>query len=230
MRSASIRLARTTAVGLVALIVLTATSCRQNRAAQGQAQKELSIKPAPQPANPLRLAVADDGGITVDGQAFTGDLQALTSRLTGPNSGRPVQLRVDPRASGKTVDDVLDRLSSAGVSLLSLVVEPPASGATFAGTPQTDKTPSDAASDADFEVPVIEVRSRAKGVSYRIGKREADSAEELLLLLEPLARLGRTISVRISHDGPFAHSAAAIAACRDAGFTTILLLAGATGS
>jgi hypothetical protein len=78
--------------------------------------------------------------------------------------------------------------------------------------------------ESDLEVPLVEVISRAEGVSFRIGSREADSPAELQRLLQPLARLGSSISVRISHEKPFAHSADAITACRDAGFTKVLLV------
>jgi hypothetical protein len=78
--------------------------------------------------------------------------------------------------------------------------------------------------DPDLEIPTVEVQARGEGVVYRLGSREAGSAAELQALLEPLARMGGAISVRISHDRPFARSAEAIAACQAAGFATILLV------
>jgi hypothetical protein len=81
-----------------------------------------------------------------------------------------------------------------------------------------------AGGDPDLEVPVVEVGKQGEGVVYRLGSREAGSAAALKQLLEPLAKVGGAISVRISHDVPFARSAEAIAACRDAGFATVRMV------
>lgn len=83
--------------------------------------------------------------------------------------------------------------------------------------------------DADLETPVVEVLSRDDGAVYRLGGREAGSATELRRLLEPLARLGGPISVRTSHDAPFARSVDGITACREAGFREVLLVTGDRG-
>jgi hypothetical protein len=80
--------------------------------------------------------------------------------------------------------------------------------------------------DPDLETLLVDVSMRGESVHFRVGSREGGSALELRRLLEPLARLGGPISVRISHDAPFFHTATAIAACRDAGFTTVVLVAG----
>jgi biopolymer transport protein ExbD len=80
--------------------------------------------------------------------------------------------------------------------------------------------------DPDLETLVVDVSKQGESVHYRIGSHDSGSALELRRLLEPLARLGGPISVRISHDGPFIHTATAIAACRDAGFTTVELVLG----
>jgi biopolymer transport protein ExbD len=87
---------------------------------------------------------------------------------------------------------------------------------------------TDSGVDSDLEVPVVEVGKQGAGVVYRLGSRDAGSAAELQQLLEPLAKVGGAISVRISHDVPFARSAEAIAACRDAGFATVRLVASAS--
>ncbi len=78
--------------------------------------------------------------------------------------------------------------------------------------------------DPDLESIVVEVISQGESVQFQIGSQTAGSALELKTQLEPLARLGGSISVRISHDGPFLHTASAIAACRDAGFATVFLV------
>ncbi len=80
--------------------------------------------------------------------------------------------------------------------------------------------------DPDMETPVVLVHSREDSVHFQVGSRDAGSGPELQNLLEPLARLGGPISVRINHEGLFIHTTAAITACRDAGFTTVLLIPG----
>ena len=91
-------------------------------------------------------------------------------------------------------------------------------------TGSQDLTVADGGGDPDLEVPVVEVGKQGEGVVYRLGSREAGSAAALQQLLEPLAKVGGAISVRICHDVPFARSAEAIAACRDAGFATVRLV------
>jgi hypothetical protein len=80
--------------------------------------------------------------------------------------------------------------------------------------------------DPDLESLTVLVITQGESVHFRIGSQIAGTSVELKELLEPLARLGGSISVRISHDGPFIHTARAIAACRDAGFRTIFLVPG----
>ena len=84
----------------------------------------------------------------------------------------------------------------------------------------------DVVPDLDLETLVVEVISKGESVQFQIGSLAAGSALELKTQLEPLARLGGSISVRISHDGPFLHTASAVAACRDAGFATVFLVSG----
>ncbi len=88
---------------------------------------------------------------------------------------------------------------------------------------------ADGGGNPDLEVPVVEVGRRGGEVVYRIGSREAGSPAALRELLEPLVRFGGAVSVRISHELPFARSAEAIGACRDAGFATIRLVPGTSG-
>ncbi len=85
---------------------------------------------------------------------------------------------------------------------------------------------ADVAPDPDLETLVVEVIAQGDSVHFQIGGQTAGSALELKKQLEPLARLGGSISVRISHDGPFLHTASAVAACRDAGFATVFLVSG----
>ena len=85
---------------------------------------------------------------------------------------------------------------------------------------------ADVVPDPDLETLVVEVITQGDSVHFQIGSQTAGSALELKKLLEPLARLGGSISVRISHDGPFLHTASAVAACRDAGFATVFLVSG----
>jgi hypothetical protein len=80
--------------------------------------------------------------------------------------------------------------------------------------------------DPDLETLTVLVITQGERVHFRIGSQTAGSSVELKERLEPLARLGGSISVRISHDGPFFHTATAIAACRDAGFRTVFLVPG----
>jgi hypothetical protein len=106
---------------------------------------------------------------------------------------------------------------------------PPRAGS---GAPPPREGTKDAApvADPDLEAPVVEVARRGAGIVYRLGSREAGSAAELQRLLEPLARLGGPISVRIAHDLPFARSWEAIEACRGAGFASVLLVPRPAGS
>jgi biopolymer transport protein ExbD len=104
-------------------------------------------------------------------------------------------------------------------------VETPAPASKPAGGSVPGSEPA-ADVDADLETLVVEVRAKGESVRYHVGAREAGSAEALAQLLRPLARFGGAISVRISHDAPFARTAAAVAACRDAGFRTVLLVPG----
>jgi len=78
--------------------------------------------------------------------------------------------------------------------------------------------------DADFDNPVVDVIAQGESVHFRFGSQDASSAVELKRLLEPLARFGGSISVRVNHDGPFMHTATAVIACREAGFTSVSLL------
>jgi hypothetical protein len=80
--------------------------------------------------------------------------------------------------------------------------------------------------DPDLDTPIVDVITQGESVHFRIGSQTAGSALELKEQLEPLARLGGSISVRISHDGPFLHTALAVAACRDAGFKVVFLVTG----
>jgi hypothetical protein len=107
--------------------------------------------------------------------------------------------------------------------------------ASFAAGPASgDKRPqlvpgelrADVAPDPDLETLTVLVITQGESVHFRIGSKTAGSAVELKERLEPLAKLGGSISVRISHDAPFFHTASAIAACRDAGFGTIILVPG----
>ena len=219
----------TPAFGLAALLALTATSWWQIRAVPGTARNELPLARTPPAANHLRASVSADGGLTVDGENATVEPQALANRLSGSSPARPLDLSIDARATGEKVDKLLGRLRDAGVTRLSLLVDPTA---TRTGVPTPSATAHVRAladPELDLEVPRIDISSRGDGVLFRIGRREAGSVGELQRLIQPLARLGGSISVRISHDGPFARSAEAIAACRDAGFTMVLLVPGEPG-
>jgi hypothetical protein len=85
---------------------------------------------------------------------------------------------------------------------------------------------ADVVPDPDLETLMVEVISQGESIQFQIGSQTAGSALELKKQLETLARLGGSISVRISHDGPFLHTASAVAACRDAGFATVFLVSG----
>jgi len=174
----------------------------------------------------MRLVVSADSTVTVDGEPAPSDAKELAGRLGGFTLARPVEISVDPRAAGASVDKLLSVLRDAGMSRFTLLVDRPATADNAPASPVAASAGSATNSDADLEVPVIEVRSKGDSIAFRIGSREVGSAAELLKFLQPLARLGGSISVRISHDGPFAHSADAIAACRDAGFAAIHIVSG----
>jgi biopolymer transport protein ExbD len=123
---------------------------------------------------------------------------------------------------------VLTALLITTATLTASVEARVGSSAAHRRTGPQDLVGTDSGVDSDLEVPVVEVGKQGAGVVYRLGSRDAGSAAELQQLLEPLAKVGGAISVRISHDVPFARSAEAIAACRDAGFATVRLVASAS--
>jgi hypothetical protein len=122
-------------------------------------------------------------------------------------------------------------VTSTFLAVIAAVLVAASSGAVTAPRePQAKLAPgevrADVVPDPDLETVVVEVISQGESVHFQIGSQTAGSALELKKQLEPLARLGGSISVRISHDGPFLHTASAVAACRDAGFATVFLVSG----
>jgi hypothetical protein len=125
--------------------------------------------------------------------------------------------------------------SLLATSIFVAVIAAAVMAASFAADPvSADKHPqlvpaelrANVETDPDLETLTVLVTTQGESVHFRIGSQTAGSAVQLKERLEPLARLGGSISVRISHDAPFLHTASAIAACRDAGFRTVFLVPG----
>jgi biopolymer transport protein ExbD len=216
--------------GLSVLLLLTAVARWQIRAGHfPPPAAPPATAPQQSPISAQAIIVSADGSIAAKSDGNTVKLEDMTHQLAAAGTGRSVEITVDPEAPGAAVDALLNRLRDAGVSRCTLLVglaAPSASGPASRTTNSTGQLRADLEPDADLETLLVDVSTRGEGVHFRIGSHDAGSAQELQKLLEPLARLGGPISVRISHDGPFIHTATAIAACRDAGFTTVVLAPG----
>ena len=217
-------------LGLAVLLFVAVVAQWQIWARVLPPREGMPVAPAGARDHRLHIAVSANGSITAESDGDPVALDEMTSRLGRPGADVRIELDIDPQARGDAVDRLLVRLCDAGVSRCTLLceaalaAEPPQSveRARFApGQLRADVEP-----DPDMETPVVLVSTRGDSVHFQVGSRDAGSGLELQKLLEPLARLGAPISVRINHDGLFMHTSAAITACRDAGFTTVLLVPG----
>jgi biopolymer transport protein ExbD len=212
------------AFSLAVLLILVGVARWQIRAGNHPPQEAAPVALKQQPGSPLRVAVSADGSVTVESNGKTVGFDEMARQLGGPGAKGTVELSIDARARAAAVDAALNRLRDAGVSRCSLRVEPAAAKASRPVSSRQLR--ADVEPDPDLETLLVEVSTQGESIRFRVGGHDAGSALELQRLLEPLARLGGPISVRTSHDGPFMHTATAIEACRDAGFTAVVLVPG----
>jgi biopolymer transport protein ExbD len=74
---------------------------------------------------------------------------------------------------------------------------------------------------ADLQPAVIEVVRGSAGYVYRLGQRELDDPQQLYDLLRRFDNKMQGAFVRVSDGAPFRMAAAAVQACKDAGFPTV---------
>ena len=74
---------------------------------------------------------------------------------------------------------------------------------------------------ADLQPAVIEVVQGVTGYVYRLGQRELDDPQQLYDLLRQFDNKLQGAFVRVSDGAPFRMAAAAVQACKDAGFPTV---------
>jgi len=77
------------------------------------------------------------------------------------------------------------------------------------------------AAASDLEPAIVEVVRSGSGVVFRVGSREMTSQEELTSVLRGFPNKLDGAFVRVSDDAPFRWAAAAIQACKDAGFVAV---------
>jgi biopolymer transport protein ExbD len=207
--------------GLAVLLALTGIARWKLGSARAAPRAAAPAAPGQDAEHSVRVAISSDGSITMGGEGKEVALEDVTVAVRASGTKGKVELSVDPGARGATVDALLIRLRDAGVSQCTLLVD---LAAARAGGPESSR--ADLEPDADLETLLVDVVTQGESVHFQIGSQTASSAPELKKQLEPLARLGGSISVRISHDGPFLHTASAVAACRDAGFATVFLVSG----
>jgi biopolymer transport protein ExbD len=74
---------------------------------------------------------------------------------------------------------------------------------------------------SDLEPAVVEVVAGGDGFVYKLGTREITSEEELVRVLRSFPNKADGAFVRVSDGAPFRMAAAAIQACKTAGFPTV---------
>jgi len=74
---------------------------------------------------------------------------------------------------------------------------------------------------SDWEPAIVDVVPSKGGFVFRVGGRETDSAEELTEILRPFPNKADGAFVRVHDEAPFDLPAAAIQACKTAGFTAV---------
>lgn len=110
-------------LGLAVILVLSAIAWWRLRAEPGAAGGGAAPAPASGTGGPLRFTLSADGSIAVEGASTTIGLDDVAGLVAGLSTARPVELNVDPRTSGATVDGLLGRLRDAGVSRCTLIVD-----------------------------------------------------------------------------------------------------------
>jgi hypothetical protein len=78
--------------------------------------------------------------------------------------------------------------------------------------------------DPDLEPAVVEVVRTESGHAFRVGGRRLADDAELERLLSQFPNKGDGAWVRVTNDAPFAMLAAAVRACRRAGFASVSYL------
>lgn len=86
----------------------------------------------------------------------------------------------------------------------------------LSSTLSTDKK----AASTNLQAQILRVEPAPEGVAFIIGQRRATSAEDLLGILKILPK-DAGVLVRVKGDVPIEHAAAAVQACRDAGFVKV---------
>ncbi len=76
-------------------------------------------------------------------------------------------------------------------------------------------------SPRDLEPAIVDVTRGAAGFVFKLGNREIESAEELEQLLQQFEYKMDGAFVRVSDEAPFRMAAAAIQACKSAGFPAV---------
>ncbi|HLO39809.1 MAG TPA: biopolymer transporter ExbD [Phycisphaerales bacterium] len=86
----------------------------------------------------------------------------------------------------------------------------------LSSTLSTDKK----AASTNLQAQILRVEPAPEGVAFIIGQRRATSADDLLGILKILPK-DAGVLVRVKGDVPIEHAAAAVQACRDAGFVKV---------
>lgn len=74
---------------------------------------------------------------------------------------------------------------------------------------------------SDWEPAIVDVAPSGGGFVFRVGGREIATPEELTEVLRPFPNKADGAFVRVHDDAPFDLPAAAIQACKNAGFTAV---------
>ena len=80
---------------------------------------------------------------------------------------------------------------------------------------------STSASASDLQPAVVDVVPGRSGFVYRLGQRELDDPEQLIDLLARFDNKAQGAFVRVSDRAPFRMAAAAVQACKTAGFASV---------
>ena len=83
------------------------------------------------------------------------------------------------------------------------------------------KVKSTSASAADLQPAVVEVARSGERYVYRLGRREITDSQELSDLLSQFDNKAQGAFVRVSDGAPFRMAAAAVQACKNAGFVAV---------
>jgi biopolymer transport protein ExbD len=131
-------------------------------------------------------------------------------------------MRLSNRKKGASVD--MQMTSMIDVTFLLLIFFMTTSGFTVAERELDPgiKTDKPAANRPSAVEPVIvDIAKSGSRFVFKLGGRELDSLEELTRVLRRLENKGNPATVRTTDDSPFDKAAAAIQACKDAGFHNV---------